>query len=190
MGTPTTASRPAGHLALTPPDRRALNRLATAAQRGDRGARDQLHALLTPTIVAFGRRSWPIGSALEPDEVTNVAFLVLVEVIADWPGADFGSYFLCVFPRRLRRALGQVIVGPPAAPAAIEVPDPDPAARLARELIELAADLTPAQRWLLGERVVADRSLAEIARQSGLPLRTLKRRWREVVALLRLAWTR
>ena len=178
---------PAGHLALTPDLRATLNALAAAARDGDRAARDQVYARLTPTIAQFGHRFRRFGPALEPDEITSVAFLVFVDVIASWPGTDFAPYFLRVFPLRLRRELARLVSMPSAEPATGETPDADLAPRLAVDLIELEAGLPPAARWLLRERLLGDRPLAQLAARHGIPLRTLKRRWRELVALLRLA---
>jgi hypothetical protein len=145
-----------------------------------------LYTLLTPTIAQFGRRFQWFGPALEPDEVTSVAYLVFVDVIASWPGADFAPYFLRVFPLRLRRELARSVEMPSAAPPIGETPDADPTLRLAVDLIELEAGLPPAARWLLRERLLGDRPLAQLAVRHGIPLRTLNRRWRELVALLRL----
>jgi RNA polymerase sigma factor (sigma-70 family) len=186
----------AGDFDLTPELEARLDQLATAAQAGDIGARNELYALLAFKINRFARVSRRARAAqrLEPDEVASEAFLVLARLIDDWSGQHFGRYFLSAFPQRLRCALAGRRTGSWAASYQstatdlIEtLADHDTAADLACALVELEAGLLPKERRLLRHRVIDGMTVDEMAAATGLSRRTLQRRWRAVVSTLRLS---
>ena len=181
-----------GDFDLTPATESALDHLATAARAGDAAARNVLYDRLAFKIARFARAS-RVAYHLEPDEVTSEAFLVLADIVDEWLGTYFGRYFLLVYPWRLRQALrraaGARFPRRLAADSLALVLDDDRAADLAGRLAELEAGLGPAERRLLRARVLDGATIAELAAATGLPRRTVQRRWRALVASLRLAWT-
>lgn len=181
----------AGDFELTPALEAALDELATAARAGDPAARNALYQALAFKIARFIRSSRRVAGGLEPDELTSEAFLTLADLIAAWPGRTFGRFFLLAYPFRLRRALRRAAGRPswhrPSLEEAATIAAPNGDLALAAGLAELETGLGPADRRLLRARVLHDLTVAELTAVTGLPPRTTQRRWRALVAALRLA---
>lgn len=178
---------------------RALTAAALAAQGGDGVARDELYAALAAKIAGFAGRydgnGWGNG-AWDGDDVRQEAYLVLVDLVATWPGGDsFVAYFLSRFPWRLRDAVRR-LMGPrpasprPGNPALALMSDGSAAAEATRVLVEaIAADLAEPDRTILWCRVGEGEQFGAIADRLGIDRRTVHRRWQALVSELRRSLT-
>ena len=186
---------------LPPAFERTLAPIAERAWSGDRAARDALYAAFEPKLMRFARGIHvpfaPAGSSAiwDRDDVRQEAYLAFLDVIASWtPPIPFGRYVFAHFPWRLRDVVYRG-VGRPAVPfrlAPVEgeqvdmLGDDSAAAAEARIMLEsLASSFDPPYddilRWHIGE----GESMLTVAGRLGCSRRTVTRRWRELLGLLR-----
>jgi DNA-directed RNA polymerase specialized sigma24 family protein len=182
--------------ALTPDVDATLNALALHA-RDDADARNALHAALAFKIARFvGRyRHWH-SDAWELADLEQEAFIILVEMVADWRGTgSFGAYFLGFFPWRLRHAIEwwgrRRPPGPRMDPTALghvaarEWPgEPHDALALAVTLMAYEAHLTPRDHALVRLHVLHGAPLDSIAYFAHMARRTVYRRWGRIARIL------
>ena len=201
---------------LDPPVEERLAALVLLAQSGSAAARNEIYALLRVKIGRWVEREWwaiqDRTSTVEPGDVHGEAFLVLAELIDQWPGAGgFGSYVMRVFPWRLRAAV-RAQAGLPARLRQSSsqggwhgpVTDPGDAAEttfaglraeeswLAEQAITLletlSASLDEMDRLMLVWRVRDGQTMTTIARRLGLNRRTAHRHWERITAWIRTEW--
>jgi RNA polymerase sigma factor (sigma-70 family) len=173
-----------------------LTSLARRAARGDDAARDLLWRALAarfePTIRRCGRAVWQPGWAWRNgrpwalDDLRQEAWLVFVDLIADWDrqGA-FLPYVTAYFSWRLRNAMREM--GPPRrAVRPLQAAD-EVAARevlgdveVAALLDALKAALSPGDADVLELFAREGLGHGEIARQLGISRRTVTRRWARI----------
>ncbi len=193
-----------------------LSRLVLAAQTGSADARNEIHALLRVKIGRWVDREWLAirdrTEIVEPGDVAGEAFLVLADLIEQWPGAGgFGAYVMRVFPWRLRAAvreqaglpvrlrqtsgdggwLGPVAVtdGHGETPVAGLLAETTWLAQQAVTLLEaLSASLDETDRLMLVWRVRDGQSMTAIARRLGMSRRTAHRRWERLTEWIRAEW--
>ena len=192
-----------------------LSDLVLAAQTGSAAARNEIHALLRVKLGRWVEREWwairDRTATVEIGDVDGEAFLVLADLIEQWPGAGgFGAYVMRVFPWRLRAAVREQAGLPvrlrqvPGGGWQGPVPPPDDvgvtvvAGLLAEEswlaeqavtLLEtLSQALNETDRQVLVWRVRDGRTMTEIAHWLGLNRRTAHRRWERIIAWIRTEW--
>ena len=186
---------------LPPAFERTLAPVAERAWSGDRAARDALYASFEPKLMRFARGIHvpfaPAGSSAiwDRDDVRQETYLAFLDVIASWtPPIPFGRYVFAHFPWRLRdvvyRGVGRSAVPFRLAPVEGEqvdmLGDDSAAAAEARIMLEsLASSFDPPYddilRWHIGE----GESMLAVAARLGCSRRTVTRRWRELLGLLR-----
>ena len=188
-----------------------LSRLVLAAQTGSAAARNDIYWLLHVKIGRWVEREWLAirdrSLIVEPGDVHGEAFVVLADLIEQWPGAGgFG-----VFPWRLRAAVREqaglpVRLRQATGPSGWSGPDvlaegfgETPTAGLVAEQTWLAAEaislleslaepLDEPDRLLLIWRVRDGQPMTVIARRLGLNRRTLYRRWERIADWIRAEW--
>lgn len=193
-----------------------LSRLVLAAQTGSAAARNDIYHLLQVKISRWVDREWLAirdrSLVVEPGDVHGEAFLVLADLIEQWPGdGGFGAYVMRVFPWRLRAAVREQAGLPVRLRQAIgyggwsgsvaltELAGETPTAGLAAEqswladqaisLLEAIAEpLAEHDRLLLIWRVRDGETMTAIARRLGVNRRTLHRRWDRITEWIRDEW--
>lgn len=193
-----------------------LSGLVLAAQTGSYAARNEIHALLLVKIRRWVEREWLMirdrTATVEVGDVHGEAFLVLADLIEQWPGAGgFGAYVMRVFPWRLRAAVRQqaglpvrlrqtsrtggwlatvdLAVDPGETQISGLLAEQSWLAEQAISLLEtLSADLDEPDRLLLVWRVRDGQTMTEIARRLGLSRRQLHRRWDRITEWIRTEW--
>jgi RNA polymerase sigma factor (sigma-70 family) len=180
-----------------------LSRLALAG-RTDPAARDELLTLLAAKIERFTRRfrRWSLG-IWEYDDVLQEGWLTFLDTIHRWTPrlvdgepAGYLFYFLAVYRLWLSRRITRMLRRgyPPVDPLPDDreiAPDSD-----THESDAMVINLLDRVRDGLGEqagemlhlRLVADRSVPEIALATGIPRRTAYRRWATIVDFTRREW--
>ncbi len=193
-----------------------LSDLVLAAQTGGAAARNEIYTLLRVKIGRWVEREWwairDRTATVEPGDIHGEAFVVLADLIEQWPGeGGFGAYVMRVFPWRLRAAVRQQ-AGLPVrlrqAPGGggwqgpVSAPEDDGetvvAGLLAEEtwLAEQAITLLEALSEMLEEtdrqmlvwRIRDGQTMTEIARRLGLNRRTAHRRWERITTWIRTEW--
>ncbi len=193
-----------------------LSRLVLAAQTGSVAARNEIHALLRVKIGRWVEREWLAirnrTLIVEPGDVHGEAFLVLADLVEQWPGVGgFGAYVMRVFPWRLRAAVREQAglpvrlrqttghggwLGPVdtsedtgTTPVAGLLAEQTWLAEEAISLLEaLSAGLDEPDRLLLVWRVRDGQTMTEIARRLGLSRRQIHRRWDRITDWIRTEW--
>lgn len=193
-----------------------LASLVLAAQTGSADARNEIHQLLVVKLGRWVDREWLAirdrTEIVEPGDVQGEAFLVLADLIEQWPGAGgFGAYVMRVFPWRLRAAvreqaglpvrlrqttgeggwLGTVVVTNDSgeSPAAGLLAETTWLAEQALILLEaLSESLDETDRLMLVWRVRDGQSMTAIARRLGMSRRTAHRRWERLTDWIRAEW--
>ena len=193
-----------------------LSRLVLAAQTGSAMARNEIYWLLQIKIGRWVEREWLAirdrSLIVEPGDVHGEAFVVLADLIEQWPGdGGFGSYVMRVFPWRLRAAVREQAGLPVRLRQAAGPSGWSGSVALTEGFGELpTAGLAAEQSWLAGEAISLLESLSEpldepdrllliwrvrdgqpmtvIARRLGLNRRTLHRRWERLTDWIRDEW--
>lgn len=181
---------------------RRLTALALAARAGDGGARDALYHAFAPKLDRMLGRcrglAWAAagprrdGRPWELDDLAQEAYLVFVDLLAEWSGEGaVGPYLLAHLRWRLRTAWNG-LAAPRRREAAITprladlLADGSAAADEATVLLEtLAAALPPPDAAMLLMLVRDGCSPAVVARRLGVSRRTVDRRWGALVRRLR-----
>lgn len=192
-----------GDFEVTPELDLRLSRLALDG-RTNPAARDELLTLLAAKIERFARRfrHWSLG-IWEYGDVLQEGWLTFLDTINRWRPrrvdgnpAGYLYYFLAVFRLWLSRRVTRLLRrGYPAdAPLPDDqdsVPDSD-----THESDAIVINLLDRVRERLGDhagemlhlRLVADRTVPEIALATGIPRRTAYRRWSTIVDFTRREW--
>ncbi|MGH2531667.1 MAG: RNA polymerase sigma factor [Thermomicrobiales bacterium] len=179
---------------------RRLSTAAMAAQEGDRAARDALFAAIWPKIerqtrqYARGRWGALAGRAWEQADVTQEAYLVFAELLADWPRqTSFPTYLLGQFGWRLRAAMRRLNGSSPRTvrfDGRLLLSDDSAEAQRARSLVgTLATDLDPVDGRILLLYVLNGESIGAIAHRLQVNRRSVRRRWLALAATLRQSLT-
>lgn len=192
-----------GDFEVTPELDLRLSRLALDG-RTDPVARDELLTLLAAKIERFARRfrHWSLG-IWEYGDVLQEAWLTFLDTINRWrPRWEDGSpagylyYFLAIYRLWLSRRVTRLLRrGYP-----LEASLPDDQEHVAdsdtHESDAIVINLLDRVRSRLGDqagemlhlRLVADRTVPEIALATGIPRRTAYRRWSTIVDFTRREW--
>ena len=173
-----------------------LGEIARRAQAGEAAARDALYAAFEPKLrrhLAIVRPPWaPSGSqgVWDMDDVAQEAYLVFVELVADWHGdVPFTTYLLSRFPWRLRDTIRRGIARPSAPPRHVVIPIadaerfPDDTPRFVEPsplLDALIGRLRPPLDAILVAHVVQGRTKTDIAATMGVGRRTIVRYWDQI----------
>ncbi len=193
-----------------------LSRLVLAAQTGSAAARNDIYWLLHVKIGRWVDREWLAirdrSLVVEPGDVHGEAFVVLADLIDQWPGdGGFGAYVMRVFPWRLRAAVREQAGLPVRLRQAVghggwsgsltlrERTGETPTTGLAAEqswlaeqavyLLEaLAEPLNEPDRLLLIWRVRDGETMTTIAQRLGQNRRTLHRRWDRITEWIHDEW--
>ncbi len=202
----TFANDSLGPLRLTPQLDRRLNRRALAA-RSSPAVRDRLFIDLSATIAHWLRhyRGWRLAP-WEFDDILQESYLTFVELLDRWHAriivgpsgqADprFAPYFLRNYPLLLANRVAALRLASRARPLGDwgsergdELPDPWAAeadVRAALLIEAICARLSVRDAHTLRLIVAADYSIGAVARQTGLPPRTLYHRWARITATAR-----
>ena len=186
---------------ITPRQEALMTMLAQRARQGDQATTQLLwrafEACLEPALHSCTRTTQQStgphrdGQPWVQEDVRQEAFLVFSDLTATWEGTEsYVPYITAHFAWRLRMAARRL--GPQrhtAAPA--DMPDLPAMHRELREaeyrtLVEtVAAHLSPADAMVLDLRVREGHELADIARQLGVPQRTIVSRWQRICAVAR-----
>ena len=186
---------------ITPELDRALSVVALAAREGDPAARNALYLALETKIARFvarhGRRVRAAGGPRRDgrpwaaEDLAQEGFLILTDLVAEWPGGPFGPYLLAHFPWRVRDAARRLEdsrrleATTPTAEPALTADDSAQAAE-ATVLLETLAGRLPAPDGEILLRHIRDgESLSAIARHLGLGRHTVGRRWGALLTELR-----
>jgi RNA polymerase sigma factor (sigma-70 family) len=184
---------------LTPEVDRVLTAVAQAARDGDVAARNALFAAYQPKIARFARR-YSSGSrgciggyTLDPDDLSQEAYVVFAEFVAGWQGGDsFGVYFLGNFPWALRNAVRRLTLANRRAICFSRISgvallaDDSAAGEEALALLqEIATAFPEPDGTILLWRIRDGERISSIARRLGLNRRTVERAWDRIVAALR-----
>lgn len=183
--------RPAARRAVPPPTEASLSALVDAARDGSVAAFEQIYRRMAGQVAAYLR--W--NRASDPDGLANDVFMQVHRKIARFSGDEegFRSWVFTIAHHRMiddrRRAGRQVRVADGAVVeqhgAEGDVED-DAFAVLAHDGIrELLALLSPDQRDVVLLRVVADRSVEEVARLLGKREGAIKALQHRALAALR-----
>lgn len=196
------AERSLGDFEVTVELDRELSRLALTA-RDDCAVRERLFTLLAAKIQRFAARfrSWSLAPWTFEDVLQEV-FPVFVDTIRRWrPRIEGGVpagylfYFLCVYPHWLCDVVMKLTGRRRPPVMALHEPSlaADPSSfesTVEADLLldELCEELTDEEARLLRLRVTTDRSLPQIANQTGLARSTAYRRWHNIVQISRARW--
>jgi RNA polymerase sigma-70 factor (ECF subfamily) len=170
----------------------AFEAVLTSAKAGDATALEVIYRDLAPPVLGYLRGQ----GAHDPEDLAADAFMGLVRDLSRFEGDErsFRSWVFTIVHRRLvderrrRHRRRESAVDPAVLPSVGPLGDAEEEAlaRLGgRSVLEAVGTLTPDQRAVVLLRVVADLSVAEVARilgKSGGAVKTLQRR-----ALARLA---
>lgn len=193
-----------GDFEVTPELDLRLSRLALEGRR-DAAARDELLTLLAAKIERFARRfrHWSLG-IWEYGDVLQEAWLAFLDTIHRWrPRGTDGNpagylyYFLAVYRLWLSRRVTRLLRrGYPPEEALPDDQEHTPNRDDTPESDAMIINLLDRVRDRLGDqagemlhlRLVADRSVPEIALATGIPRRTAYRRWSTIVDFTRREW--
>jgi RNA polymerase sigma factor (sigma-70 family) len=192
-----------GDFETTPEIDGRLSRLALEA-RDSIAARDELFTLLAAKVARFARRFryWSLD-LWEYDDVLQESWLIFIDTINRWtPRYEAGEpagylyYFLAVYRLWLSQRVSHLLRrGRPAVYALPDdrelVPDPDSCesdAVVASMVADVRTHLGEQAGDMLRLRLVAGKSVTEIAHATGIPRRTAYRRWSTIVSFTRREW--
>ena len=186
---------------VTPALERMFRPLAIRAQAGDWAARDALYRAFEPKLLrSAGKITVPFApygaqATWERADVTQQAYLVFVEIIANWsPEIPFGRYTLAHFPWRLRDAVYRGF-GKPTIPTRTFERTPftddlaaDPTVVIALEEATIAAIADSFEQpfaEVIRLHVLQGLSISDTAERMGVSRRTVTRHWRSILINLR-----
>jgi DNA-directed RNA polymerase specialized sigma24 family protein len=171
-----------------------LTAAAHQARQGDRAWRDAIYSALAdwiePHVQRWTRLAAASDGSWDLDDVRQEAYLVVAELAGGWDGAeDFLDDLTRSFPDRLARTVRDFQRRPGRRVSTWHLHpllDGSAAAAESLALLEtIAADLPDPDGRLLLARVRDRAGWGAIARQLGLPRRTINRRWSRLAARLR-----
>ncbi len=174
-----------------------LGQLGIRARQGDQDAQNALYAAFAPRLDPSVRRAQGnclrrgLDPAIEPEDIAQQAFVVFVELLANWSGqGSLSGYIIANFPWRLIDAVRHMSHVRPRTSFALQ-----PASLLEDEtfsgeeaitlLTLLAGKLPEREGQILLFRVRDGMTWVQIAEALKIGKRTAYRDWRRVLLRLR-----